>query len=126
MILSRLGKSVFRQTLSPLAISVAAVLFPFLAHAQTVRGILQSLFDLIMQFVVPILIGLAISAFFLGIVKFILAAGDPRKLSEAKNYIVWGLVGVFVIAALGGLVFLLMRTFFGAVSSPFGSLPVPY
>ena len=46
----------------------------------------------------------AILVFAFGVVKFITAAGDPVKLQKAKGIIVWGIVGLAVLASITGLI----------------------
>jgi hypothetical protein len=48
---------------------------------------------------------LAVAMFGWGVAKFIAAAGDPLKIAEAKKTIWWGVIGMFVIAAIGGIVY---------------------
>ena len=48
---------------------------------------------------------LAAAMFGWGIAKLIFAAGDPQKITEAKGTIWWGVIGIFVIATIGGIVF---------------------
>ena len=55
---------------------------------------------------------LAVVAFGWGIVKFIFAGGDPTKLGEAKSFLMWGVVGMAVMASVFGLVKFL-QTYFG-------------
>ena len=46
----------------------------------------------------------AVLVFAFGVVKFITAAGDPVKLQKAKGIIVWGIVGLAVLASITGLI----------------------
>jgi hypothetical protein len=48
---------------------------------------------------------LAVALFGWGMAKFIFAAGDPQKIAEAKNTIWWGVIGIFVIATIGGIIY---------------------
>ena len=51
--------------------------------------------------------------FFWGIAKFMLQAGDREGRSKGKEMIVWGLVGMFVIFSLGGILKFLQIAFLG-------------
>ena len=84
---------------------------PLFVYAQgTVEGVILTLRSIVQTFV-PFLMTLAIAIFVYGVVKFIAAAGDVQKIKEAKNYIVYGLLGLFVLVAFWGLVWVLAETF---------------
>lgn len=96
--------------------SVASILLPVVACAQGAdpSGVNFSFFDsalgqvagLINQ-LVPILIALALVFFLWGVVTFILAAGDEDARSAGKQKMIWGILGLFVIVSVWGLVGLL-------------------
>jgi ABC-type Fe3+ transport system permease subunit len=87
---------------------------PFVSHAETVSDLksLIAYVRIIINSLIPVLIGIAVCVFFWGIIKYILAEG-PEKLSEARNYIVMGIVAITVMLSVWGLAFLLKNTFFG-------------
>ena len=60
---------------------------------------------------IPILIGIGIVVFLYGVIKYVLAEGDPSKRSEARGFMIWGIVGLFVMVSVWGLVGLLQSTF---------------
>lgn len=47
---------------------------------------------------------LALVVFGWGIIKFISAAGNPKKIIEAKYIMLWGVIGIFILASLFGIV----------------------
>ena len=57
-----------------------------------------------MMMVWLMLLVIAILVFAGGIVKYISASGDPAKVKEARGFLWWGILGVFVLAAMFGLV----------------------
>jgi peptidoglycan biosynthesis protein MviN/MurJ (putative lipid II flippase) len=69
-----------------------------------VTGILQS--------VIRIVFILAIIAFGWGIVKLIVAAGDPNEIKNAKGIIVWSVISIAVLASITGIIFYI-QDFFG-------------
>jgi len=82
--------------------------FPLLAYAD-----IFSVIDLGISFftdLVPIFIGFAIVVFFWGILKFIGNAGDQKAIEDGKKIMIWGLVGLFVIVSMWGLVGFLQET----------------
>lgn len=67
--------------------------------------------------IIPILFGLAILLFFWGVIRFVLAAGDPAKAKEGKSFMIWGIVGIAVMASVYGLVAFLQNAFLGGTGS---------
>ncbi len=106
-----------------LVISSLAFAFPFVVLAQaditTILGTIQGIVNLI----IPILGSVALAVFIYGIVKFIYSGGDEKKRSEAKNYIVYGLIGMFVLVAMWGIFRIVVTTFFGGSAG--APLPLP-
>jgi hypothetical protein len=70
----------------------------------------------IVNLAVPILGSLAFVVFLWGIVKYIYSAGDENKKTEAKNYIIYGLIGMFILVALWGILGIVLNTFFGGTT----------
>ncbi|OGF64300.1 hypothetical protein A2661_00980 [Candidatus Giovannonibacteria bacterium RIFCSPHIGHO2_01_FULL_45_24] len=58
-----------------------------------------------------------------GAIQYVIAggAGDEKKLAAAKNYIIYGLVGLFAMLAMWGITFAIYRTILG--ENP--SIPIP-
>ena len=59
---------------------------------------------------IPIFISAAILVFFWGIVKFIANAGDEKAIEDGKKFMIWGLVGLFVIISMWGIIGFLQET----------------
>jgi len=97
----------------------ALILMPFVASAQTtVQGILGTI-NGILNIVIPILMVLATVVFLWGVILYIVAGGDEEKLARAKSFIIAGLIGLFVMIAIWGLVRVLVTTFgVGGVGIP--------
>ena len=92
------------------------------AHAQTISSIAQSILDLFNDYVIPILFAIATIVFLWGVILYITSGGDEDKRKEGRNYIIFGLIGLFVMVAIWGIVNVLVDFFdFGNVSAP--SLP---
>jgi len=82
------------------------------------EGNLGSLTDLInfvtctlMKAVVPLLVSLAVVGFVYGIIKYFLNPDNEEKRKEGKSFMFWGLVTLFVIVSIWGLVGILSGTF---------------
>lgn len=92
--------------------SLTLAALPALAGAQSLGGILGLLAqaqDLINR-IIPFIIALAVLWFLWGIFKFITNVGDPEKRKEATGMILWGVVGLFVMVSVWGLVNILVRS----------------
>ncbi len=89
---------------------VALVLFPVIVSAQLVG--IKTLFYSFGQLVdglILIVVGIALLAFFWGLVKFIFAQGSEASKLEAKKIMGWGLVALFVMISVWGLVRFMQR-----------------
>lgn len=58
-----------------------------------------------------LLIGLAVVFFLVGVVKFMVSAGDETKRKEGRTMMIYGIIGLFVMVSVWGLVNLLSNTF---------------
>jgi hypothetical protein len=89
---------------------IIGVLFPFGVFAQstlwTVTGVLGNVIWSL-GWILPIL---AFVVFFYGLAKFILASGDLKKLEEGKGIMIWGLVAIFVLMSIVGIIGLIDRS----------------
>src|SRR3989344_450897 len=70
----------------------------------------------------PALAGLALLVFFWGVVKFIFNAGDEEKRREGKKFMLWGIIALFVVVSIWGIVIFISRSLGTGVG---GSLPSP-
>ena len=84
---------------------IAALTFaPAVAFAQSLGNLetlLRSVGRLI-DIALPIVVAIALLAFFWGIIKFIFGGEEAKK--EGKTLMIWGLVGLFVMVSVWGLV----------------------
>lgn len=100
--------------------ALSVLLLPLLTYAQTVGTILEKISD-ILNITIPVLMILATLVFLWGIITYITASGDEEKLKGARMYIIWGLIGLFVMVAVWGLVQVLLNTFgVGTPGTPIG------
>ena len=58
-----------------------------------------------------LLIGLAVVFFLVGVVKFMFSAGDVEKRKEGRTMMIYGIIGLFVMVSVWGLVGILTGTF---------------
>ena len=107
-----------------IAISSVALLVPVLAlAAETLTNFAQTIGDIIST-LTPIVVALALLFFFWGLAKYILAAGDEAKQAEGRSIMIWGVIALFVIVSVWGLVQVLQQTFLGG-TNPDGSVTPP-
>lgn len=93
-----------------LGISALAFALPQIAFAQTViTDIIDTIYE-ILNAIVPVLIVLATIFFFWGLAKFILNAGDSEGRKQGVQIMIYGVIGLFVIVSVWGLVALLQNT----------------
>ncbi|MEI6528751.1 MAG: hypothetical protein WCO10_03755 [bacterium] len=59
---------------------------------------------------VPLLVSLAVVLFIWGVIKFIFSEGGEKK-EEGKTFMFWGVIGLFVMVSLWGLVAIFQSTF---------------
>ena len=78
---------------------------PMLSYAQALSGInaLAAGFGTIVNTLIPIMMALAVLAFFWGLVKYIASAGDETAKESGKNLMIWGMIALFVMVALWGI-----------------------
>ncbi|MEK7586488.1 MAG: hypothetical protein AAB453_01310 [Patescibacteria group bacterium] len=86
-------------------IGSVALLLPTLAFAapSEVTGILDTL-QYIVDALVPIVMVLAVLLFFWGLAKYILAAGNEESKASGKTIMIGGIVALFVMTSVWGLV----------------------
>ncbi len=58
----------------------------------------------ITQIALPIVVGLALLAFFWGLARFVFQSGKEDAQKEAKNMMLWSIVALFVMVSVWGLV----------------------
>lgn len=54
--------------------------------------------------IIPIITAIAALVFLWGVVTYIMSAGDEEKRKEARQFIIWGLVGFAIIVGIWGLI----------------------
>lgn len=80
-------------------------------HSETKIGIiLENTIDIV-RLATELVWVLTLVVFGWGIVKLISAAGSPEKLKEAKGIIWWGIIGMFVLASIIGIIVFAQKYF---------------
>ena len=71
--------------------------------SQGVRGVIN-LFITIGLKIIPLLGAAAFLIFVLGVARFIKSTGSEKESKDSKNLLIWGLVGIFVLATIWGII----------------------
>lgn len=61
--------------------------------------------------VIPLLITLAVVGFIWGIVKYFLNPDNEEKRKQGKTFMVWGLIALFVMVSMWGIIAIFKTTF---------------
>jgi len=94
----------------------AMSLFPVLALAAGATGTLGNVTLLVQQagrilgLLIPMAFALAILFFFFGVAKYIGSAGEQKKAEEGKSIMIYGVIGIAVMASVYGIVAYLQST----------------
>jgi hypothetical protein len=98
-------KSFFVSLLSILSLDIRV------AYAQgggaggtTFKNLVEDFFSIIQSFL-PVVAALALLAFFLGLVRFIMnvSGGDAKAVTEGQNLMKWGLLALFLMVSVWGI-----------------------
>jgi hypothetical protein len=66
----------------------------------------------IIQLLVNISVGLAFLIFFWGLAKFIFKIGGSEKaVDEGKNTMIWGILAIFVMLSIWGIIYFIRLSF---------------
>ncbi len=94
---------------------IVAYLLPVAAMAQTKISNLRDLANFVIEainfYLIPIVFSLALLYFLYGVANYIYKAGDVKSRQEGINIMLWGIIGLFVMTSVWGLVNLLRETF---------------
>lgn len=80
-------------------------------------GLAQSIYDLlqksenIIRTIIGILFPLATAIFLWGVIEYMRAAGDEKKIKDARQKITYGIIGLFLMVAVWGIVHVILVTF---------------
>lgn len=89
-----------------------------------VTGWVISLTDIVST-LIPFAFGLALLAFFWGVALYIFRAGDEKQTERGRRVMVGGIIGLFVISAIWGIVYFIAANLFGGNTGIGGSVYVP-
>ena len=99
------------------ALSLAVVALPALASAQTLLNTL-GFFNTLLNGAIGLLITLAILAFFYGLVRYLFKLGGSEGSKEGLKIMLYGVIAIFVMVSIWGIVRLLQSTFSVTSTTP--------
>ena len=118
-----------KNSFQKVSLSVLAWALPVIAFAQSESlGILGALGTLqrIINSIIPVVITFGLLFFLYGVVTYIL---DPKDVGKARDIMLYGIIGLFVMVSVWGLVNLLSDTFLSgstrAAPTTMPFVPVP-
>lgn len=91
------------------AATIGVMAVPLAAFAQDAESIIRTV-NRVLGLLIPIVFTVALLYFLWGLAQYILNAGDAEKQKEARDHMIWGIIALFVMIAVWGLVGVLGRT----------------
>lgn len=82
----------------------------FAFAAEGLKGVLDVIGDLI-GLATPIVVALALLYFFWGLAQYILSQGSEEKKKDSKNIMIWGILALFIMVSVWGIVNVVRDTF---------------
>ena len=90
---------------------ITLALAPAIALAQSTLGSILGTIGGLISTATPIVVALALLYFFWGLATYILAGGEEEARAKGKGMMIWGIIALFVIVSIWGLVGILQGTF---------------
>jgi TRAP-type C4-dicarboxylate transport system permease small subunit len=67
--------------------------------------------SIITSILIPLAFALCLLYFFWGIAKYIRGAGDEKAVEEGRRIMVWGVVALFVVSSIWGIIVFIRQEF---------------
>ena len=102
--------------ISPIAIYLILPSISFGANCNmsnlgTLKDLIINVINCFLNPIVALLVSFSVVIFLWGVFKFIKSAGDEKNKQGGKELMFWGIIGIFVIVSLWGLVAIFQGTF---------------
>ena len=77
---------------------------PVFAFAQTPLETTLDTVQTVINFLIPLMLSLAVLVFFWGLVKYIANASDEAAKESGKTLMIWGMVAIFIMVAFWSVI----------------------
>lgn len=77
----------------------------------TINTLLNKIISVILQPIVILMFVVALVVFFWGIVQFISTSNTDDGREKGKRNILWGVVGMFIMFSVYGIIHIILQTF---------------
>ncbi len=94
-------------------LTISMSLLPMVAFAAAITDV-ESLINVVgnlMNKIAPLIIGVAFLYFIWGVVKYVTAGADEEEQKAGRNMMIYGIIALFVMTSVWGLVSVLSGTF---------------
>lgn len=71
--------------------------------------LLVKITDQILNPLIGLIIAVALMVFIVGVIEFIAGAANDEKRSNGKQHMVWGIIGLFIMVSVFGIIQVLMN-----------------
>jgi len=115
-------KAIHAISISTVTLIVVALL-PLVSHAVTLGHTLAVISDLI-NGLIPIVLALTVLIFFWGLAMYLLDTGNAEKKEGGVRIMVMGVVAIFVMVSIWGIIGVLQQTFKVDQSKPIVPDPI--
>lgn len=92
-------------------ITFTAMPFMALGAQLNTLGDVLAVFTQIINGLMPFIVALAVLIFIWGVFQFVMAAGDEEGRKTGRDKMIYGIIGIFVMVSVWGLVNLLQGSF---------------
>lgn len=75
-----------------------------IVHAQPMLDDIILGADTIIRLLIPVAAGVCVLLFIWGLALFILRSGDEKQLAAGRRRMIWGVIGLFCMVAIWGIV----------------------
>jgi len=89
------------------------LLLPMIAYAEipaSALTLMGKIYNMILNPIIGLLFGLAFMYFIWGVVKYALHGEEEKSRSEGRNAILWGIIGMFIMFGVFGILNLIIGT----------------
>jgi len=85
-------------------------ILPQIANAQTVSALISNFKIAVVNPIIGIIFALAFLLFVWGVAVFLMQADDANAREQGKNHIIYGLIGMFIMVSVYGILSVITGT----------------